>query len=251
MKKTLYYFLLASTSFFISCSDDGVEIPTLEPAFVLDPAIPEVSLPVMFDNQTLNANSYTWDFGDGSTPVEGISPSHTYSEAGTYDVTLTATALDGQSVDLVESVTIRQRIFTGYFVSTFPAENGTEPWDPENANTDSAYADVIFVLFPNANATEENSFLSQVFFPESKGGPIFESIDDNFASLVLTNEDWTARLLDLDPGDFQSIIDFPFNPVTSLTVKDDDGNGVISLVGTRDNGGQLEAIDIEISFQLR
>ncbi len=33
--------------------------------------------------------SYVWDFGDGSDPVEGVSPSHVFGVAGAYTVTLT------------------------------------------------------------------------------------------------------------------------------------------------------------------
>ena len=35
--------------------------------------------------------SLSWDFGDGTPPVTGTSPSHTYAEEGTYNGTLTAT----------------------------------------------------------------------------------------------------------------------------------------------------------------
>jgi PKD repeat protein len=34
---------------------------------------------------------YSWSWGDGSAPGEGIEPTHTYSSAGTYPVTLTVT----------------------------------------------------------------------------------------------------------------------------------------------------------------
>jgi gliding motility-associated-like protein len=42
-----------------------------------------------FDNNSSNSSTYYWDFGDG-TNSEEIDPSHTYEEAGTYEVTLIA-----------------------------------------------------------------------------------------------------------------------------------------------------------------
>ena len=48
--------------------------------------------------------SRTWDFGDGNTGV-GVSPSHTYAAAGTFDVTLTVTDNDGDTGSEVHEVT--------------------------------------------------------------------------------------------------------------------------------------------------
>jgi PKD repeat protein len=42
-----------------------------------------------------DALTYSWDFGDKSGPENGISPSHVYTEAGTYAVTLTVTDPSG------------------------------------------------------------------------------------------------------------------------------------------------------------
>lgn len=44
---------------------------------------------VNFQNSSVNANTYLWDFGDGETSVEE-NPAHTYLTAGTYIVTLIA-----------------------------------------------------------------------------------------------------------------------------------------------------------------
>jgi PKD repeat protein len=44
---------------------------------------------VVFTNTSENAESYSWDFGDGSTSTE-VSPTHAYSLGGTFTVTLTA-----------------------------------------------------------------------------------------------------------------------------------------------------------------
>jgi len=44
---------------------------------------------VIFGNTSVNATSYSWDFGDGQFSTE-INPTHTYTEDGTYNVILTA-----------------------------------------------------------------------------------------------------------------------------------------------------------------
>jgi PKD repeat protein len=47
-------------------------------------------LTVFFENLSINADSYFWEFGDGNTSTE-VNPVYTYAEDGFYDVTLTAT----------------------------------------------------------------------------------------------------------------------------------------------------------------
>ncbi|MFN0036380.1 MAG: PKD domain-containing protein [Saprospiraceae bacterium] len=47
-------------------------------------------LTAMFHSTSMNADSYFWDFGNGQTSIEE-NPTHTYTAAGTYTVTLTAT----------------------------------------------------------------------------------------------------------------------------------------------------------------
>ncbi|MFK5955979.1 MAG: PKD domain-containing protein [Planctomycetota bacterium] len=61
-------------------------------------------LNVSFTDLTTNApTSWSWDFGDGGTS-NAQHPSYTYNNAGTYDVTLTATNADGSDT----------RVRTGY-----------------------------------------------------------------------------------------------------------------------------------------
>ena len=45
--------------------------------------------PVQITNNSAGANWYSWDFGDGSTDTAQV-PSHTYSQPGTYTISLTA-----------------------------------------------------------------------------------------------------------------------------------------------------------------
>ena len=59
---------------------------------------------ISFSNTTTNANSYSWDFGDGNTSTD-FEPSHTYNADGTYTVAMTATN-DCGTVAMIETVTI-------------------------------------------------------------------------------------------------------------------------------------------------
>lgn len=50
--------------------------------------------PVVFDNNSTNGNAFFWNFGDGSTSTEE-NPTHLYSGAGDYTVTLVVTDTNG------------------------------------------------------------------------------------------------------------------------------------------------------------
>ena len=51
---------------------------------------------VFFTNQSVNADTYAWDFGDGSTSPNQ-SPAHSYASPGTYVVRLASSGPGGQS----------------------------------------------------------------------------------------------------------------------------------------------------------
>lgn len=67
---------------------DEVPLADLEVIAQVDCAPVEV----VFNDLSQNANGLSWDFGDGTTQATqaGISVSHTYTQAGTYDVTMIA-----------------------------------------------------------------------------------------------------------------------------------------------------------------
>jgi gliding motility-associated-like protein len=56
--------------------------------FIADPAITSIYEPVVqFQNRTINGDTYQWDFGDSATSAM-VSPNHTYSEVGAYQIVL-------------------------------------------------------------------------------------------------------------------------------------------------------------------
>lgn len=80
--------------------------------FSVDPAFDcKAPFEVQFTNTSYNGATYTWDFGDGTTSNE-VSPRHTYTAVGTYEVSLsTNSAGCGQDVRILpEAVKIGENI---------------------------------------------------------------------------------------------------------------------------------------------
>lgn len=87
---------------------------------VADFSVPAASAcindPVCFTNKTINgfsgntcntASTLTWDFGDGTAPQTATSPCHTYTTAGTYTVTLSASNTTCGADTKTQTVTIK------------------------------------------------------------------------------------------------------------------------------------------------
>ena len=109
MKKLIFSMTLLISMIVISCEDDEatVEAPTARFTYTVDE---NNGLLVNFTNASLNADSYSWNFGDGETSTE-MSPSHTYAADGTYNVSLTATnsggsAVASESLELASELTL-------------------------------------------------------------------------------------------------------------------------------------------------
>ncbi len=99
------YCIQAAKDIFGNCSNEVVQTTNAWYAVGVGPAYTNVvtsnfvanstnycSLPasVIFNNTTVNGNSYTWNFGDGSPASTSTNPAHTYTAAGTYTVKLKA-----------------------------------------------------------------------------------------------------------------------------------------------------------------
>lgn len=94
----------STTSYIVSVSDHCTLSPAIAfarivvnpiPIINFDPLVTEGCMPlaVHFTNQTITPNGsiYEWNFDDGSSNETTADPTHVYSEAGSYDVTLSVT----------------------------------------------------------------------------------------------------------------------------------------------------------------
>jgi PKD repeat protein len=141
------------------CSNDGVETinilsPTSELAFTGrgEGCAP---LTVDFTNLSQYANNYNWYFGDGTT-VLSENATHTFNEAGTYDITLEAVSYDGVVVEETQyaSVTVFPRAQSDF--SLFPTEVFApgEPIQFYNLSTD---ADEFVWYFGNGETSSDEN----------------------------------------------------------------------------------------------
>jgi gliding motility-associated-like protein len=80
------------------CQDSDLVVVSITPLPIIDlvPSITSGCVPqaVDFQNNTIGAVAYNWDFGDGNTSTM-TNPSNNYTSNGCYDITLTASTLNG------------------------------------------------------------------------------------------------------------------------------------------------------------
>lgn len=140
---------------------------TPKPAFTYQPSTnPEAGDSIKFSNSSINATSYSWDFGDTYTSDEE-NPYNIYVEAGDYTVTLTASN-EKKSAEVSEVITINETTVLGVFAveddenDSIPVGNcsvwvydNQADWDNYNDPQFEAMTDVDgFAMFMNLEAQE-------------------------------------------------------------------------------------------------
>ncbi len=83
----------------------------------------EVGFDGTMSNDNVRINRYEWDFGDGTTTT-GVRPSHTYEEAGTYNVTLTVRDAAGNESVGYSTVQVMDQTNTGSAIIKVLGTNG-------------------------------------------------------------------------------------------------------------------------------
>ena len=103
---------------------------TPQVAFTADNLVGFPVMTVTFTNTTTNADSYEWNFGDGSPLSTATNPAHAYQNPGTYTVTLTAT----NTTVGVSSTLVKTNYITVNEKPTLPFSELLYGGNMENAN---------------------------------------------------------------------------------------------------------------------
>jgi PKD repeat protein len=104
-------------------------------------------LSASFENTSLNALSYLWNFGDGSPESTETNPNHTYLADGVYTITLTATNICGSQVT-TQSITIISAPTAGFSAAQ---TMGCGPLTIQFNNQSSSNATSFQWQFPGGN----------------------------------------------------------------------------------------------------
>lgn len=256
MKKLIlnYSFLalLAGLVILSSCSkDEERPLPVSTADFEVTSVFPEVHVPVTFENRSLNAAYYVWEYGDGDIDsASTISTSHVYDIPGNYTVKLRAYNEDGVFEESQKVVYVGERFLTGLTLWSFPpTKPDGEPWD----NGESG-PDVVILLGPDADPsgelTIESPIIENLNDTEDPSTPIGFNIPFDY---VLQNEAYFASVLEVevDP-ETEEITEanllvggdqLLFNPVTGqgaiIVEKYSDGTGDIIFPFVGFNGTQV------------
>lgn len=161
----------------------SIQIPLIEgPTAAFDSDVTELS--VDFTNNSNGASSVQWFFGDGNNSIE-LSPSHTYTASGSYDVTLIAFSDCGNDT-LVQTVTVAATAPTAIIGFN---------------NTDFCVGDTLYLYNLSENATSiEWSSSSLTFSPNNTADTVFAVLElPGTAEVVLT-----AQNVDVQDNSSQS-----------------------------------------------
>lgn len=128
------------------CTDTAEQVVTIEPPEPVaafsggDTACAPLS--VQFTNQSLHADQFEWDFGDGASST-ATSPSHTYSSPGQYDVSLQVSGPNGTD-NITQTGVV---VVTDQLIADFDV-------DPEETALPDAEVD-----FTNNSSVEASDFI--------------------------------------------------------------------------------------------
>ncbi|TCK67509.1 PKD domain-containing protein [Winogradskyella wandonensis] len=166
---------------YLGCDEDDVVLPQINAEFTQ--TINQDTGVVSFINTSTNANTYSWDFGDGTTSTE-VNPIKVYT-SGTYTVVLEAKNVAGASDTFEDTIVISipEEIA---FPITF--DNPLVNYEP------SVFGGASFAIVENPDASGANPTVSNVG-AITNSGATFEGVLFDLGEPLNLTEDKTVKVL--------------------------------------------------------
>jgi len=210
-----------------------------EPQFsVANPDDLSASLGVQFINETEDAISFLWEFGDvnGSTSTEE-NPVFVYNEPGDYEVTFTATG-SGGSESLSQTIAVKPNPFVLYFIDNVDAKvKSLALADPATINDEFALGGFSFGLTYDPTAEE-------VYYSDDDSFKIFKNSINGGAEVEVASGFSGPRGIALDLSNNQIFVADRFgDDVKRVDLSD---NSVTSYFGVADDEDYLLPLDVDI-----
>jgi PKD repeat protein len=112
--RTLILLILVEICWFVPACERNEDTPPpvvlVKAHFITENSVVKTGSRVIFKNRSQNADSFSWDFGDGETSTE-LNPIHTYQTSGNYLVKLIA-ANDTENDSFSSEISVRDHEIT-------------------------------------------------------------------------------------------------------------------------------------------
>lgn len=151
--------VIAATSLFYTSCDDGNDAVVEDPPRAIFSFSVTNNTMVSFSNFSVGGDSYTWDFGDGSTSTEE-NPTHTYTADGVFTVKLTVVNTGG-SAEITKDVVIDSNLIEAGDMSDPSAWTFKQIWDDPNNLLISNFSNGVFLWDAADQTNYAQSFLWQ------------------------------------------------------------------------------------------
>ncbi len=93
----------------VGCKEDAIEYPEPVVYMTFDEKLAYVNEELSFKNLSEYSTAYQWDFGDGTSSTE-MHPTHTYTQAGEFTITLTGSGDGGEKKEKFTIVIAQQTL---------------------------------------------------------------------------------------------------------------------------------------------
>jgi len=165
-------------------------VPVLTAGFNASSNNVTVQTPITFTNTSKNADTYSWDFGDGTSSSSLANPTHTYTTEGTYNVNLTVMNGTGCLASIWEPIIVNST--TTGIIEAGQGNNNINVW---------SYGSGIYVNFAHTEAVNAEIKISDVLGREISiekfaGGNLYQkqlnAIDASYVIVSVTNNNKTT-----------------------------------------------------------